>query len=297
MDAPKHAAKELMYGGYVVAVLDILGQRDAIRALAKLQPRMKDKPKIIRALKDSLGVRDGVRKRVKSLFDEFTGDHADPRYSLLNNEQRAAFDRINHRAIKTYGFGDAFVAYAPIITPQGDPSIRDIYRMIAACASSMLVSIASGKPVRGAIELGFGLEPEDNEVYGPAFLAAFDLQEVVAQHPRIIVGDELRGYLDCVVATSNSDQVGSVLSALAGSCTQLIARDEDGCFILDYLGEGLRQIAEAEPDAGELFERGFEFVRQEQRRFIEERNPKLAARYAALVRYFSSRSAGWQKPT
>lgn len=294
MATAKRDAEKLIYRGYVVAVVDILGQRNAIRALAKVRPTERNKPEIIQELKKSLGVRDGVRKQIQNLFDNLTRKHEMPQaYSVLNDAQRALFDRMRPHAVKTYGFGDTFVAYTPVVTVQGDPSIIDIHVVLTACALSVLFGIAAGNPVRGAIELEFGIEPAENEIYGPAFLAPFDLQEVVAQHPRIIVGDELRGYLGDIGAHPKPPPLGSAVATLARDCGQLIARDEDGCFILDYLGEKLRQVVSDASEAHDLFERGLQFARREQRRFVEERNPKLAARYAAVVRYFDSRSALW----
>ena len=69
---PSIKKKELVYGAYVVAVLDILGQKNAIRHLAESRPGTVDDAEIIKALKDSIGVRDGLCSAVKSSIDAFS---------------------------------------------------------------------------------------------------------------------------------------------------------------------------------------------------------------------------------
>ena len=48
-----------------------------------------------------------------------------------------------------------------------------------------------GRPLRGGIDVGLGLEITADEVYGPALERAHYLESRLADYPCVLVGDEL----------------------------------------------------------------------------------------------------------
>src|SRR5207249_12066685 len=80
------------------------------------------------------------------------------------------------------------------------------------------------------------------EIYGTALERAYLLECNVAQYPRIVIGEELWNYLNCVLREfgNRSDGLARAITAIAEKCIGLIAKDTDGQSILDYLGPVVR---------------------------------------------------------
>lgn len=285
------------YGWYVVALVDILGQKEAIRRLAKLEPGTSERAEITKAIKDSLGVRDTVCNVLRSSFNLHATSGDKPEGGVLSSEQQTAHRVLSDAEIKTYFFGDTVVAYAALAATEGHLRVSAIRGMLAALAGVMLTSLAFRIPLRGAIEIDLGLEPKDGEVYGPAFLAAYELEQHVAQYPRIIAGPRLFSFLADRKSRPGATASDGAMGLLAKSSWNLLGRDEDGCYIVDYLGEAYRNLLSGLPAGTECVEKGLAFAREQHDRFISEGNPKLAGRYSSLRRYFEYRAPAWRPET
>lgn len=75
---------------------------------------------------------------------------------------------------------------------------------------------------------------------------------------------------------------------MAQLCMSLLAEDDDGHFIVDYLGtEFRRAITQGIHD--ELYERAQRYVLRQLQQHRSADDAKLAARYARLAEYFVAR--------
>jgi len=294
-DNPTIANDKLMYRSYVVAVLDILGQKDAIRRLAEVDTVSPSswQPDVIQALKGSLGRRDAVANAIVDSFRLTCSDTGTKKIAELDAQQRELLSRFPQPEIKTFQFSDMVVAYMPFMTSEREPRVRDLMAMMSACATALLTFISLGLPIRGGVELDYGLEPGNNEIYGPAFLRAYELEQHVAQYPRIVVGMKLVKWIVAASQLEATSQPQRIISALANHCWSLLARDDDGFFFIDYLGDACRRIAVASGHSTALDE-ALAFAEKEHSRFMEMGNQKLAGRYAALRRYIEARAPAWR---
>ena len=80
---------------------------------------------------------------------------------------------------------------------------------------------------------------ETDEVYGSALSIAYELEKE-ADWPRLLVDSEL-----VRVARIYADKTGAenaLNATMAQQCLSLIAQDDDGQFILDYLGPNIRKL-------------------------------------------------------
>jgi hypothetical protein len=152
--------------------------------------------------------------------------------------------------------------------------------------------MAAKVPVRGAIEIGVALPWDNGELYGPAFLAAYELEQTTAQWPRVVVGPELMKSLeDFAVLPPHS--IEAMLQAEMGKlCLTLVGTDHDGEPFVDYLGEGMRRMLTG-PENADLVSKGLSFAVTEHERFIAQGNTKLATRYAAVRSYFEKQRSRW----
>lgn len=282
---------DIVCANYVVAVLDVLGQRDAIRRLAKFGPDHAKAPEFIGELRNSIGVRDSVRNAFETLFGGARAFFENFESPNLPERERAAFLRFIQPQISTYAFCDTIVVYSSIASAGGNQRVTDLNIMLMTLSHLLLWAIASGIPIRGAIEFGLGLETVGREIYGPAFLTAYELEQNAAGYPRIVVGPRLLAYLHEKILDCPPSGLVRIVCEQAKECHRYIEQDDDGLFHIDFLGEAIRDTAD--PETREYFALAQTFVEDEHRRFVEEYDPKLAARYAALGRYFKSKAPAW----
>jgi hypothetical protein len=288
--ASRRGSFELRY--YAVAVLDLLGQKQAIRELGKIELIEENRSTLVEKLKESFGARDLFKKAVLPLADKLIHHPPAPGFSNLSPNQKGLYRRLRASRLRIWSFSDTVVAYAPLGSPQGDPAVRDLYSILVTCATTMLLLLGEGIPVRGAVEIGTGLETRDGEIYGPAFVDAYDLHENIAGYPRIVVGDRLRAALHNMLEYRGNNDVAFLIREIARLCASLVTEDQDGMLFVDYLGPGFRQII----DGGhyyQVFQTALEFVKNEHESRIKLRDCKLAARYAWLRQYFEARAPGW----
>jgi hypothetical protein len=158
----------------------------------------------------------------------------------------------------------------------------------------MLTSLARNHPLRGGIDVGLATEISPGESYGTALERAYLLECKLAKYPRIVVGDELCRYLTSAILKFEKDTtpVARAVTAIVQRTTKLIATDEDGNRILDYLGRVM--VESSAPDhATILVQPAYDFVLTEQKRLALNDIPELITRYALLRAYFESRLALW----
>ncbi|HUT57020.1 MAG TPA: hypothetical protein VNA25_03985, partial [Phycisphaerae bacterium] len=195
----------------------------------------------------------------------------------------------------TQWFADTFVFYAPTYNARGDLSTVPLTYFLMACCLAMLDSLANGRPVRGALCVGQGIEVGKDNFFGPAFAQAHYLESKCADFPRIVVSPETLRFAQEVALQDTTDEMAERMRRLACRCSTLIIKDADGQFIVDYLGRGVRDFVTGQNleklTAGVLA--AYTFAVKEERRFTDEKNLKLACRYRLLRQYIELRLPIW----
>lgn len=287
---------------FVAAFLDLLGQSAVLEKIREL-PNPENKEEVaafLELVKKSFGLvemlNDAFNSNLKVLGEE--SDSA----KKLPDEQRKLFRKFHSRPVKLQRFSDGVVVFASVVEREGDPvlaALSAVWGLLTGCGTTFLLFLSYGYPLRGGIDLGVGLEYKEGELFGPAVHNAYKLESGVAQYPRIVIGDELIGYLRSFesreVPVGASEAEKSILltaKKVALRCLGLFVRDLDGRAILDYLGDGFRPSFE-EVDFGGAGPKAFEFVKAQLLEAKTKKDFKLASRYLLLHQYFSSRIAKW----
>ncbi len=138
----------------------------------------------------------------------------------------------------------------------------------------------------------FDREAQDH-LLGPVVVGAYELESNVAKWPRIVVGDEVRTYLQ-KATTAPSDHVGDGGQQLARKLLSTLVTSEDGSTMIDFLSKSFRDVCG--PASAENVHKANRFVLAERDRWRmvdDERGRKLADRYETLARYFERRSHLW----
>ncbi|QEE28175.1 hypothetical protein FTW19_09315 [Terriglobus albidus] len=175
-----------------------------------------------------------------------------------------------------------------------------IVSALSAAASVMGVSLASGHPLRGGIDVGLATEIGPQEIYGTALESAYRLESEEAGYPRILVGEGLWRFLNSAHANFRTQATpeSKTITAIIEKALKLIAIDSDGKKILDYLGPFI--VENAAGSEGKFKEIQlkpiYEFALAEQERINKGNDPKLIVRYEALRHYIESRLPLWNYP-
>jgi hypothetical protein len=202
-------------------------------------------------------------------------------------------------ALGTQWFSDTFVFYAPTYNARGDLSTVPVTYFLMACCLAMLDSLANGCPVRGALCVGQGIELGEHNFFGPAFAQAHYLESRCAGYPRVVVSPKTVHFAEkLALQDTTEDEMAERMRRLACPCSNLIIKDADDQFVVDYLGRGIRDFI-----TGQDLEKitagvsaAYVFAIDEERKFTKENCPELAHRYQLLRQYIESRLPIWGIP-
>ena len=262
-------------GYHLVIFLDVQGQREKFKALRL--PRTADEHAAVQeVLRDTAGFVLALRAAFRKNFEAFEAGIS------------GKAGRLQPRFV---GFSDSFVVSVPLAPVNGDmePLVR-IFSALSAASTMMMTAFASRHAIRGAIEVGLGVEIGPEEIYGTALGDAYELESKVAKYPRVLIGKTFWDYLEAAGREFRARK-SEVLCAMIERIRKL-AQVENGERYLDYLGEAMSLIAK--PGEGKIIvQPGYDFIVAEHERFLGEKDAKLAERYGKLRAYYESRLANW----
>ena len=194
---------------------------------------------------------------------------------------------------KVQRFSDGVMVYVPLGHTGESFPVSSVMTALLCTASTMMVSLAKKTPIRMGIAIGGAVELEDGELFGPAIGHAHEMESKRAIYPRIAVHENVIAYLmsyDDLRATRASSVDDRYQYDIAKLCASTIIRDDDGVYILDYLGDTAWEHIFQGGD-NELLELAFDFVKCELSRFEKEGNGKLVKKYSYLHKYFANSKA------
>ncbi|MGA7791769.1 MAG: hypothetical protein WCA19_01940 [Candidatus Acidiferrales bacterium] len=277
------------YGFHCLAYLDILGQRRKLRQLSRIP---KDDPETVRLLRETAGAVLRLRDLAHTCFE--TLQKVTPFAASLPPDVQQRI-REGKESVKTLGFSDSFIMWVPF---GGDEkqvrSIIGVYSCLAACCLLQLTALCEGRPIRGGIEVGPGLELSDAEVYGPVLEKAHFIESTLADYPRIVVGEELLKYLDVVGPRMRATPLGPTIEALASHARRLVTQDSDGLWMLDFLGERVSELSKAEVRQ-RLFAMAQNYIDEQKQIGYDTQDYQHLSRYFRLGAYFEERAARWNE--
>jgi hypothetical protein len=102
-------------------------------------------------------------------------------------------------------------------------------------------------PLRGEIDVGLAVEMGPEEIYGWALASSHTPESKAAKYPRIVIGNELWRYFNAAITQfeRQTTPVAQSITAIVKKTMELVAVDEDGKRILDYLGQTMVDNAAA----------------------------------------------------
>jgi hypothetical protein len=288
--APKEGSDKLNAANYCVSFVDLLGQRDAVRN-QRLLPDFEteeQRRQFHSVLQDSIGAILGLQKQAEKMLDQIPeSSRISSLRAQLSHEQQTHLDQMQLTRILTQRWSDGLVSFVCL----GDQAVKcptkSIFRIFGMTGLLALLGLARGRPVRGAIEIAWGVELRPGELYGPAVARAYELESTVAEYPRIVVGPQAIEFLKAHQANPEQDLISRFNRLMAERCWGLLLEDVDGCLILHYLGKEF-QSSVTNQNHAELYELASRYVQEQLERYRLSGNTKLAFRYRHLANYFEA---------
>jgi hypothetical protein len=275
------------FHNFCVAFLDLLGQRDAMRGegLLPIIKTEEERQQFILKAKQTIGSVAGLQRRAENLTSKKAAQRGEEFREKLSPEHQVIWDDILRESWKRQRWSDGLVYFASLGESDTKCKINDVYTLMSLAGALCLIGLGSQQPVRGAIDMAWGIELHPGELYGPALAHAYELESEVAKYPRIVVSERLVGVLASLIQSDKGDFFHEFNRELAKLCLSFVARDKDGVMFVHYLGKAF-QTSVTQELRGEVYRDARKFVEEELVRHRQAGDQKLADRYVALLDYF-----------
>jgi hypothetical protein len=219
--------------------------------------------------------------------------------ATIRPDKRAEVDAVTRPTVHYSRLSDGLVLFLRVKSDDGRPSMAPLLDLVNRCATLILEQLADGHPLRGGIDVGVGADVTrrtgDVDIYGPAFISAYELESKTAEYSRIAVGQGLPRLLNEVLAHKGSDTASEIEKKAASLIAErLYSSPDDGVVMLDFLGKPFAKnpLGIDRQDV----RRAHDFVTDQVRRWAgdtSDEGRKLHGRYLRLADYFERRMYLW----
>ena len=287
---PVEAEAELRVANYAVSFIDLLGQRNALAGQACVPHFTSDADRIsfMLSVRSSVGAVASLYARAKTMMKAASDQIArSPLRERLSSEQRIAWDAIFRAKLTEQRWSDGLMLFSSMAEPDNPCPPVTIFDLLTLSGSLCFLGLASRQPLRGGLEIAWGIELHPRELHGPAVVRAYELESEFAKYPRLVVGRHLVEYLRSSARSAGEDPLSQAYRGIAQRCLSILSEDEDGLIIVDYLSGAFRaSVSNSNHDA--LYHAANLFISDQLTMHRASGNDELAERYARLQRYFDT---------
>lgn len=275
---------------YCLGFIDLLGQRDAVRG-QNLLPTLvteEDKEAFQATIRDSIVAIRGLQTQAETMLGGLIDGSIDSTFrERLSEKEQPIWDEMQRTKIIRQRWSDGLAIFVCLGDQEVKCHMNGIFGIFALCGSLCYLGLATHRPVRGAIDVAWGVELHPDELYGPVVARAYELESDVAQYPRIVVGPNVVAMLKAHQAQPSDDVYSQLNRELAQLCSNMIIRDVDGFPIIHYLGDSFRD-AITQSQHQDIYDGSHKFVIEQLQQHQKAANSKLAFRYSHLLQYFQA---------
>lgn len=276
---------DLSISNYCACFIDLLGQQDALKdeGLIPIMNSDEDEEKFINKVKTSVGAIERLQQQAK-IFITPPSPNISKREELSGNE-KTHYDEMGQGKTKQQRWSDGLVFYTSL--NENKCPMNSIFEIFSIAGSLCFTGLSGKQPLRGSIEIAWGAELHENELYGAVVAKSYELESKVAQYPRIVIGQLAINYLTDIkeFKVSDNDKLGLYNKSLAKICLEMTTIDLDGHYILNYLGqEFTKRVSYSQ--SKDLYEMAYDFINEQYKLHRKHKNSKLALRYTWLKGYY-----------
>lgn len=270
---------------YCVGFIDILGHKVSIGE-HELVPKDKALHESFQAdLRKTLNPLLWLKKTSDHFLALLANNKIDHEYPGASPEIIESIRKLAVTNTKRIHWSDGVIMYSAFDETNQIRAINSIYDIIGSLGFLMLDGLARGYPIRGGLEIGWGVE-EDGNLYGKAVCSAYELESCIAGYPRVVIGRNLLSYLLSLAKSPRSTPEHNYDIDLAKECLDAIEADEDGVPIVHFLGKPFRGGNNLEEAFAIGYKHASSFVISEKSKFQSIGDNKLHKRYLQLENYF-----------
>jgi len=277
---------EIMAANYCISFVDLLGQRAEYKSEGLLPQSENERQPFLDKIRRTINPIYHLQKDAAQYMDAAL-NYQGPFKKNLSKDQQKQYDQMREIKIKQQRWSDGLVYFISLQQENAKCPINGIFHIFGTVGCLCFLGLCRKHPIRGSVDISWGVELHPGELYGAAVANAYELESEVAQYPRIVIGERVVNYLDAYFQNPDSDIFSEFNRNLAEKCLGMIAIDFDGNYILNYLGQEFKKsIIKAEHE--NLFKLAFQFVNEQLEYWREKKNTKLSMRYNHLFSYFQS---------
>lgn len=272
---------------YCISFIDLLGQWEEYKNQGLL-PQFasgEEREAFSQQIKRSIGVIFDLQKTAENMLKAALSPTSQLK-KKLPVELHDSYDQMQKTRVKRQRWSDGFVTFVCLVDTYIKCPMNGVFCLFALAGSLCFLGLAKRHPIRGAIDIAWGVELHEGELYGAAVAQAYKLESDVAQYPRIVVSDRTIGYLEANRKNTDTDCFSKCNSELAKICLSMLMQDVDGSWFIHYLGEEFQSYV-SQNQHGDIYHKAIKFIEDESERHRSNRKGKLAFRYSHLQSYFS----------
>jgi hypothetical protein len=166
---------------YCIAFIDLLGQREHYRNEGLLPNFTSNQEKeiFIQKLKNTIGPIFSLQKNAETMME--TSLPHNPEYNkTLLPEQYDIYVKMRQTKIKRQRWSDGLVFFASLGDQNINCHVTEVFDLLVLSGSMCFLGLAKEQPLRGAIDIAWGLELHEGEIYGAAVAKAYELESYVS---------------------------------------------------------------------------------------------------------------------
>ena len=275
---------------YCVSFIDLLGQRSEYKneGLLPKYESTGEKEKFDIKVQNTIRRIDFLQ-RSADIFVNKVLNYRNPEIEMLPPNQIDIYNKIKEVHLAMQRWSDGLVYF--ISLEEGDVKcpILGVYIQLITNCYLCFFGLANKTPLRGSMDIAWAAELHKGELYGAAVAKAYELEAYVAQYPRIVVGQRAIDYIIINMNKPASNIFDEVDKKFAKICLDMLAEDFDGYYVAHYLGSAFQQMVTRNLH-NDLYQASLNFIREQCKKWRDERNTKLSTRYSHLLSYFLSHS-------
>lgn len=276
------------FSNYVVGFVDLLGQRDEFKDQGLL-PIFKSKEEQ-NAFDDKARKTIGAINELQQSADQFLAaaqkfQSSSSYKQSIPEPMHEAYEDSRKMKWQKQHWSDGLMFFSSLYDVEIKVPMNAVFGIISTLGSLCLLGLARKRPIRGGIEIAWGVELPPGELYGCAVAKAYELESEIAQYPRIVLGPYVLDYLKKMAANTTNSIFDKTNQQLAALCIGMLAEDMDGRIFIDYLGSGFPRLLEKDRHCL-LYDGAHKFIEEQLAKHRMEKNTKLMLRYHHLLQYF-----------
>lgn len=281
---------KLIFGGHLVAFIDILGQSHQLKELYKIK-WWEDRMGVKDILSSTYGSVLKLRKDMSTIIETFSKPSTEEQLGqVIPQEIRNVYNKATKTKIITQNVSDSIILTVQLQIIDSIIPLRSVFGVLGGIGISMMTALNRGFCFRAGIEFGpCVFDKNSNEVYGSALSESVSYEKK-ADCPRIIVGDHLFEYLNDFSNLKEGSELYNINAAIAKRCLSIVSKDQDGLYCVDYLGKRFKETL-GSVDSSPMIKGAIQFITKQ----IDEHksDPKIHGKYLKLKNYFESRRDVW----